>query len=104
MAENVVLRLKNRLRDARQMGFKVRMEALDDEHPDWCEIAGIPTLFVNLSQTAAEQLQQLEETLSDYENAQITAVAAISAKHPAVLTDANPNSNANNNPKTDKAA
>ena len=42
------------------------MELLGDEHASWCEIAGVPTLFVDLSQTAAEQLQQVEETLATY--------------------------------------
>jgi hypothetical protein len=46
------------------MGFKVRMEVLEDEQATWCEIAGVKTLFVDLSQTAAEQLQQIEESLS----------------------------------------
>ena len=64
--ENVVSRLKQRLSEARSLGFKVRMELLSDEHASWCEIAGVPTLFVDLSQTAAEQLQQVEETLATY--------------------------------------
>ena len=42
------------------------MELLDEEHASWCEIAGVPTLFVDLSQTAAEQLKQVEETLAGY--------------------------------------
>ncbi len=62
--ENVVVRLKQRLRDARAIGFHVRMETLDGEQASWCEIGGVPTLFVDLSQTAAEQLQQVEETLA----------------------------------------
>lgn len=64
--ENVVVRLRGRIAEARTLGFKVRMEALDGEQATWCEIAGVPTLFVDLSQTAAEQLQQLEETLASY--------------------------------------
>lgn len=64
--DNVVARLKQRLRDAKLLGLKVRMELLDDEHASWCEIAGMPTLFVDLSQTAAEQLKQVEETLAAY--------------------------------------
>lgn len=103
MAENVVLRLKTRLRDARQLGFKVRMEALGDEQADWCEIAGIPTLFVNLSQTAAEQLQQLEETLSEYAQAKSTAVATISPQQPVPRPTAS-NSDANSALETDRAA
>jgi hypothetical protein len=64
--QNVVSRLKHKLTEARAIGFKVRMEPLEDEQASWCEIAGVPTLFVDLSQTAAEQLQQVEETLTTY--------------------------------------
>ena len=64
--ENVVVRLKQSLRRARSVGFKIRMEMLDEEQASWCEIGGVPTLFVDLSQTAAEQLQQVDETLSMY--------------------------------------
>lgn len=85
--DNVVSRLKQRLKDARTLGFKVRMELLDDEHGSWCEIAGVPTLFVDLSQTAAEQLQQVEETLAAYLDGQ--ALAAGSPKTaPAPSADA----------------
>lgn len=66
MEMNVVARLKRRMEDARSLGFKVRMEALDGEQASWCEIAGVPTLFIDLSQTAAEQLQQLDETLAAF--------------------------------------
>ena len=66
-ADNVVSRLRQRLHDARASGFKVRMEVLDDEQASWCVISGVLTLFVDLSQTASEQLQQVEETLSAYE-------------------------------------
>ena len=65
-SDNVVSRLKQRLNEARSLGFKIRMELLEEEHASWCEIAGVPTLFVDLSQTAAEQLNQVEETLAAY--------------------------------------
>ena len=64
--DNVVSRLRQRLADAKSLGFKVRMELLDEEHASWCEIAGVRTLFVDLSQTAAEQLGEVEETLAAY--------------------------------------
>jgi hypothetical protein len=70
--DNVVQRLKQQLAEARATGFKVRLEMLDGEQATWCEIAGVPTLFVDLSQTAAEQLQQVEETLAAYGNRQST--------------------------------
>lgn len=66
-ADNVVSRLRQRLHDARATGFKVRMEVLDGEQASWCVISGVLTLFVDLSQTASEQLQQVEETLRAYE-------------------------------------
>ena len=66
-ADNVVSRLRQRLHDARATGCKVRMEVLDDEQASWCVISGVLTLFVDLSQTASEQLQQVEETLSAFE-------------------------------------
>lgn len=66
MDQNVVARLKQRIDDARRMGFRVRMEPLDGEEATWCEIAGVPTLFVDLAQTAAEQLRQLDEVLANY--------------------------------------
>lgn len=66
LEENVVSRLKGRLADARELGLRVRMEPLEGEQATWCEIAGVPTLFVDLSQTASEQLQQLDETLTAY--------------------------------------
>ncbi len=64
--ENVVARLKRRLDDARGLGFRVRMEPLDGQQATWCVIAGVPTLFVDLSQTAAEQLHQVDESLAGY--------------------------------------
>jgi len=66
MDMNVVARLRRRIEDARSLGFKVRLEPLDGELATWCEIGGVPTLFVDLSQTAAEQLQQLDEALATY--------------------------------------
>ncbi len=64
--QNVVSRLRSRLDDARGLGFRVRMVALDGEQATWCVIGGVPTLFVDLSQTAAEQLQQVNESLKAY--------------------------------------
>jgi len=82
--DNVVSRLKQRLKDAQSLGFKVRLELLDDEHAWWCEIAGVPTLFVDISQTAAEQLQQVEATLAAYLDGQ-AALEAGSPKTAAAL-------------------
>lgn len=65
--ENVVLRLKRHLAQARKLGFKVRIEPLEDEQAGWCEIGGTRILFIDLSQTAAEQLAQVEETLASFQ-------------------------------------
>ena len=81
--DNVVSRLKQRLKEARALGFKVRMELLDEEHASWCEIAGVPTLFVDLSQTAAEQLKQVEETLAGY----LAASRALQTSSPSTAAD-----------------
>ncbi len=64
---NVVQRLKNELQKARSLGFKVRMELLDGEQPSWCVIGGVPTLFVDISHSAAEQLRQVDEILHAYQ-------------------------------------
>ena len=69
MSINVVERLKEQLRRADTLGLAVRMEMLADQQATWCEIAGVPTLFVDLSQTAAEQLKQVEETLDAFSQA-----------------------------------
>lgn len=64
--QHVVARLQHRIDEARAIGFKIRIEPLDGGQATWCEIAGVPTLFIDLSQTAAEQLRQLDETLAGY--------------------------------------
>ena len=64
--ENIVQRLHRRKREAKAMGFRIRMEVLDDEQASWCEIGGVKTIFINLSQTAAEQLHQLDESLASF--------------------------------------
>ena len=66
MEENIVNRLRNRLADARSLGLNVRLEPLDNQSATWCEIAGIPTLFVDLSQPAGEQLQQVDDALQSF--------------------------------------
>lgn len=66
MEENIVNRLRNRLADARSLGLNVRLELLDNQSATWCEIAGIPTLFVDLSQPAGEQLQQVDDALQSF--------------------------------------
>jgi len=60
---NVVERLRRRTDDARRLGFHVRCELLDFE-PTWCVIGEKPVIFLDLAQTASEQLQQLDEILA----------------------------------------
>ena len=64
--QNVVDRLKQRIGDAKRAGFRVRMEYLDDQQASWCVIGGVKTIFIDLSQSAAEQLCQLDESLASF--------------------------------------
>ncbi len=64
--ENVVVRLRRKIRQAKQQGFRVRSEYLEDQQATWCEIGGVKTLFIDLSQTADQQLLQLEESLASF--------------------------------------
>ena len=61
--ENVVQRLKRRIREAKAMGYRVRTEWLDDQEATWCVIGGVTTIFIDQTQPAADQLGQLEESL-----------------------------------------
>tara|TARA_R110002073_G_scaffold46789_7_gene127454 strand:- start:8452 stop:8739 length:288 start_codon:yes stop_codon:yes gene_type:complete len=65
--ENVVQRLRRRTQQARDLGFHVRTELLDGQEPSWCMIGKRKTIFIDLAQTAAEQLRQLEESMSEYQ-------------------------------------
>lgn len=65
--ENVIERLRRRTNAAQQLGFKIRGEWLDGQQATWCEIAGAKVLFVDLGLTAAEQLDQIERTLQEYQ-------------------------------------
>ncbi len=67
---NVVERLQNRIESARAMGFDVRREVLGDNVPTWCEVAGRKMMFLDISQTASEQLQHVEQLLGEYQRAQ----------------------------------
>ena len=73
--ENVVERLRRRRQDAKRLGFHVRAEVLGDEQASWCEIAGKRVLFLDLAQTAAEQLHQLDEILESFEHASASVPA-----------------------------
>ncbi len=64
--ENVIQRLRRRIREVRAMGFQVRQELLGGQPPAWCEIAGRKWLFLDAAQPARDQLRALEEVLADY--------------------------------------
>ncbi|MCC9644320.1 hypothetical protein LOC71_18740 [Rhodopirellula sp. JC740] len=61
--ENVLDRLKRMTRIARQNGFEIRGEPLDGTGCTWCEIRGKRILFLDLTQTAAEQALAIAEIL-----------------------------------------
>ena len=66
---NSVQRLQRRLADARAAGFSVRTEWLGGEAGGSCEFGGRRWIFIDLSLSVAEQLQQLEDALRASANA-----------------------------------
>ena len=71
--ENVVERLQRYIAECKKLGFDVRSECLDGGQPSWCVIGGRKTIFIDLSQTAAEQLRGLDEILWEYHQSTLTA-------------------------------
>lgn len=67
--ENVVQRLRTRIREARACGFNVRQELLGPHQPTWCEIGGRKTLFLDAAQPAREQIITINEALAAYQPA-----------------------------------
>lgn len=65
-SENVIQRLRTRIREVRAMGFRVRQELLEGQPASWCELGGQPTLFIDASQSAREQLASIDEALASY--------------------------------------
>lgn len=63
---NVIDRLRGQVAKAKKLGFEVRTEALGDQPADWCEVGGKKLMFVDISQAANEQLQQIERLLAEY--------------------------------------
>lgn len=64
--ENVVERLRTRIRQARASGFVVRQELLGPHQSTWCEIGGRKMLFLDAAQPAREQIATIDEVLADY--------------------------------------
>lgn len=57
-------RLRRVLKTAQRRGYAIRFESLEGLGTNWCEIAGRITLFVDSSQTAAEQHAAVKEILA----------------------------------------
>lgn len=65
-AENVVERLRRKIREARTLGFHVRQEVLSGPQPAWCEFGGKKWLFLDASQPARDQIESIEVALESY--------------------------------------
>lgn len=63
---NVAQRLRQRLNEAKALGFEVRSELFDGESANWCILGGKKVLFLDLAASTSEQLQQIEDALQDY--------------------------------------
>ncbi|TWU63367.1 MULTISPECIES: hypothetical protein [Crateriforma] len=81
--DHVVSRLKWRIQDATQMGFHVRTEPLDGRGADWCQLGRRRILFLDMTQTAADQLEQLDQILAEFRSPTEEPNGDTSA-HPAV--------------------
>ena len=68
-ADNVVTRLRRAIRQAKATGFDVRMEHLGDGQAGWCQVGSKRILFLDASQTAQDQLEELGEALADFRGA-----------------------------------
>ncbi|HBJ39185.1 MAG TPA: hypothetical protein DDZ51_31450 [Planctomycetaceae bacterium] len=66
LQENVVERLRSKIRQARASGFIVRQELLGTHQSTWCEIGGRKMLFLDAAQPAREQIATIDEVMADY--------------------------------------
>jgi hypothetical protein len=64
--ENVVVRLRKGIQQAKAAGFDVRLEHLGDGEAGWCQVGSKRILFLDASQTAQDQLEQLGEALANF--------------------------------------
>ena len=69
-APNVVQRLAQAIGTAKEMGFEVRKIVLDGQVAGWCQIGTKKILFLDLTATASEQLEQIDEIVASYCNRQ----------------------------------
>lgn len=61
---NTIERLRAALDAARQSGYEVRTEHLDGMGGGACEVLGRKQLFVDVSQSPREQLEQVLESMA----------------------------------------
>ena len=66
--------LEEALRAAEQLGYRVRHEWLGGSGGGACEIRGVKCLFLDLGQSAAEQLAQVVEVLREENHSSIAPV------------------------------
>lgn len=66
--ETVVARLGRGIQQAKAAGFEVRLEHLGDGQAGWCQVGQKRILFLDASETAGEQLHQLRQALTDFQN------------------------------------
>ena len=57
-------RLDEAIAHAKQLGFQIRRDWLGGAADGWCEIAGRRILFVDLSLSIDEQLEQVTEAIA----------------------------------------
>ncbi|KAA1262040.1 hypothetical protein LF1_46010 [Rubripirellula obstinata] len=67
--DNVVVRLRRGIQQAKAAGFEVRMEHLGDGEAGWCQIGSKRILFLDAAQTAQDQLEELGEALANFRRA-----------------------------------
>jgi hypothetical protein len=65
---NVAQRLAQAVATAKEMGFEVRKVVLDDQTPGWCQVGGKKILFLDLTATTGEQLDQIDQIIASYCN------------------------------------
>lgn len=65
---NIVQRLAQAIGTAKEMGFEVRKIVLDEQMPGWCQIGPRKILFLDLTASTGEQLEQIDEIIASYCN------------------------------------
>ncbi len=61
-----VARLRRLVQAAKHQGFQIRQEPLGQQAGTWCEIGGRATIFLDVTQSAADQLAVLQQALDEY--------------------------------------